>query len=64
MAAYNNLNKYLGYGGEGQPLGLDINHQRTGLIFPPTHRKLLEYAPHLNSTYDGGGSYPKADLIK
>ena len=64
MTAYNRLKNFLGYGGDGQVPLPQINHQRTGLNFPPTHRELLEFALHLSDTYDGNGTYPKGDLIK
>ena len=64
MAVFRNLKKYLGYGGDGQPVGPDINHDRTGLHVPPTHRELLDYAVYLNDSFNGGGAYPKDQVIK
>ena len=64
MTAYKHLKTFLGYGGEGQVPSPQVNHQRTGLNFPPTHRELLEYALYLSDTYDGDGTYPHGDLIK
>ena len=64
MASYKNIKKFLGYGGDGQPAGPAINHERTGLNFPPTHRELLEYAIYLSDSFSGRGSYPEKELIK
>ena len=64
MASYKHMKKFLGYGGDGQPAGPAINHERTGLNFPPTHRELLEYAIYLSDSFSGRGSYPEKELIK
>ena len=63
MAGYQHVRKYLGYGGEGQPLGPVIDHQRMGEQMPPTYRETLEYGLYLCETH-GDGKYPTKDLIK
>ena len=63
MARYKYVRSYLGYGGEGQPLGPVIDHDRNGLEMPPTYREVLEYGLHLCATFENG-NYPLRDLIK
>ena len=63
MASYRNVAKYLGYGGEGQPLGPPINPDRAGEHCPPTYRELMEYGLHLGDTL-GGGKVQLSDVIK
>ena len=63
MAGFQYVRAYLGYGGEGQPLGPVIDHERTGQQMPPTYREILEYGLHLSSTFENG-NYPLKKLIK
>lgn len=63
MAGYQCVRKFLGYGGEGQPVGPVIDQERTGQQMPPTYRETLEYGLHLCQTF-ANGTYPTKDLIK
>ena len=63
MKPLKKVETFLGYGGEGQPLGPVINQDRVGEEMPPTFREVMEYGLHLcHSMADQ--SYPLDDLTK
>ena len=63
MKPFKKVETFLGYGGEGQPLGPVINQDRVGEEMPPTFREVMEYGLYLCHTY-ADQNHPLDDLIK